>query len=39
MAKTTSFHLNEIMRFDQNIMFWFKTMSFWSTPNKKNKAR
>jgi hypothetical protein len=33
--KTTSFHLNETMHFNQNDLFWYKTMSFWPTQKQK----
>ena len=37
VAETTPFYLNETVRSNKNIMFWFKTMSFWLMLGKKNK--
>jgi hypothetical protein len=37
VAETTPFYLNETVRSNQNMMFWFKIISFWLMPGQKKK--
>jgi len=37
--KTTLFHLNVTVCFDQNDLFWYKKMSFWLAREQKKTER
>jgi hypothetical protein len=39
VAETTPFYLNETVRSNQNMMFWFKIISFWLMPGQKKKSQ